>query len=142
MYDATSDDGRRLVAFTTNVDYSDDKVRVFFGPPERLAQRTLLHVYYDSTVHLEIDLDGVDTTAQLNFCLGEMFGPTRLEQRDGLTTALTPVPRTPGDCSFEDAGPPAEAGAPDAGGAVAPAFVPPPRLDPATELAGLRFYCF
>ena len=123
MYAATTADGRYFISFYPDTLSPGSKARVFFGPKDRVAQRSVLSESRDSTVHLEIELDGVRTQAQLNFCLGTPFGPARL-QAGGVVTPLTSMEGSPGDC----------AGVGDAGA--------PPRKEVAELVAGLRFYCF
>jgi hypothetical protein len=140
MYDATTSDGHRFIAFAPQVDYSDDKVRVFYGTPDRMIQRTLLSMSVDSTIHMEIDLDGKQTIVQISFCGSglQYFGPTRLE--DVATQARTPlIPTSRFECS--DASSPTVDAGPDAGEGGAPS-TPAPPPDVAAEIAGLTFLCY
>lgn len=127
LYAATTNDGRRFVAFDRST--TTDAVRVFFGPPERMTQRRVLGESRDSTVHLTIDLDGVETNVQLNFPIsGAMFGASRLDPRGQAAIPLTPMPGSPGE---ERSGAFGDAGA-----------VASPRAEPETFVRGATFYCF
>lgn len=134
IYAATTADAHRFMAFMPDVDYSDDKVRVFYGTDDRMTERKVYSMSEDSSIHLAFDLDGVRTNAQLTFCSSwSGWGPPRLEPAGGTPIPLTPVPGSPGagGCAGIAA---------DAGDAGAPAPTPP--ADPATLTAGLTFYCF
>jgi hypothetical protein len=136
MYAATTPDGQRFVAFEPDAASSESKVRVFYGPTERVAQRTVLDVNYDSSVHLRFDLDGTPTDAQLMWRnSASLWGPPRLT-RGGVSTPLTPLPGSPG--ADWEAGPVVL----DAGADGGTADLTPPPAEPAALLAGLRFYCF
>jgi hypothetical protein len=142
MYDATTTEGHRFVAFTTDVDYSDDKVRLFYGTDDRLVQRRLISINVDSSTHVQLDIDGVETTAQLMFNISwDGWGPPRLQPTGGAAASallLIPVPGSPGanwawgrelpdGGLIDDAGP-----------------RPPPETiaSDADLVAGLRFFCF
>ncbi len=140
MYAATTHDNRYFIATAPEVDYSTDKIRVFFGPKDRVLQRKVHSVNTDSSQHLEIDVDGGRTKVQLNYCNSwEGWGHSRLE--GGANAPLFPIPGSPGglQCpSFVDAGEASDAGADAAAGA--PALPTKPK-EAAELVAGLRFYC-
>jgi hypothetical protein len=125
MYAATTNEGHRLVVFTTDVDYTDDKVQAFYGTDDRMIQRKVFSIFYDHAVHLDFDLDGVRTTAELIFGFSPIWGAPRLKLATGVTLPLTPVPGSPGSSvSGGDAGD---------GGATQLA-------QPAVLVSGLRFF--
>jgi hypothetical protein len=93
VYAATAADGHHFLLFQPTVDSGPNDMTVFYGLADRVAQRKLLGVVTDSTIHLDFDLDGVRTTAQLNFgpFVPSGFGPTRLQPAGGATIPLTRV---------------------------------------------------
>lgn len=104
MYAGTASDGRRLVVTQPTVDFTLDKLRVFYGTPDRMIERTLAEngAIVTSFTSLIFDVDGVKTIAHLTFPqsaetgAGATGGAARIEQNNQTIATLTPVPGSPG----------------------------------------------
>lgn len=124
QYAGTTADGRRLLVMQPIVDFTLDKIRVFFGTPDRMIERKFVpeKSTFASFTSLVFYVDGVETTATLtSFLTGPGSGEARIEQGTRTITTLTPVPGSPGEVID--------------GGA-------PPKAPAATFTAGLSFLCF
>jgi hypothetical protein len=116
-YDATTPDGHRVMELEPLVDFTDDRIRLFYGPDDRMEQRKILSVATDNDLHLMVDIDGVQRNVLLAYCQGN-FGPSRIDD-----VPLTSVPGMPSGDACPDGGSPAR---------------------PTSEelVKGLAFYCF
>lgn len=140
--DATTSDGRRLIAFSQDTDQGTYLRRVFFGTGSRLIERkTSQDGGARSGFSLVFDVDGVETTASFPTIFGPSEGQqstlytVTTETNPGSSTALTTVEGAPGYGNDQGQ----QHFDPD-GGAITPAPAP---LKPAAELtAGFTFVCF
>ncbi|MDB4935573.1 MAG: hypothetical protein JWP87_2545 [Labilithrix sp.] len=62
-YDATTEDGHRLVVTRPAADWTYESFRVFYGTPDQMKERHLTNASRGSTTYISFDLDGVEQTA-------------------------------------------------------------------------------
>lgn len=62
-HDATTQDGHRIFVTRPEVDWGYEDFRVFYGTPERMAERRLVTASRGSTTFIAFDLDGAEVTA-------------------------------------------------------------------------------
>jgi len=88
-YDATTQDGHRLIVTRPMVDWTYDDFRVFYGIPGEMKERHLENASRGSTTYISFDLDGAAYTAVFPSSLSAPYEQATLGA--GLTQPREPL---------------------------------------------------